>query len=308
MDHNSAYGLFAMVLAFDEKVKLLKQTIRRPPNTTRLRLLAAFFQSLATTRSWSEAERRFVENRPKGCSEETVTSVLDLARRVAERARVVCHGTVLSGRARRVAEMALRKVRKLNREWMKEVEAELRELVRSLLDGGYHVAIVIDLPDPETLKGTELQRTLLRVARRLRNLCLYEGAEYVELNGVSGRKCPLCGGWGEEVQPRYHRCERCGLVWGRDWAACFRAATAYLAMRRAREHAEALLSWLRSHPRSLVHGSRSFPRAVAAPALRGRMAAAGPGARGDEPRRRGGPHDARSRPTGRGPLSCEGGG
>jgi len=194
IDFNSAHGLFAMVLAFDgNRVRLLKQVIRRPPNTTRLRLLAAFFQSLAATRSWAEAERRFRDNRPVECSEETVKEVLELAKRVAERARVTCYGAVLSERARRVAEMALRKIRKLNRLWMKGVEAELRELVRALLDGGHHVALVIDLPEAESLRGTGLQRTLLRIVRRLRNLALYEGAEYVGFSGVSGRRCPVCG-------------------------------------------------------------------------------------------------------------------
>jgi len=254
LDHNSAHGLFMMTFAFDDKVKMLKQVIRRPPNVTRLRLLSAFFQSLAETRSWSEAERRFAENRPAERGEATVRKVLELARRVAERAHAIYYGAVLKERARRIAETALRKIKKLNGLWMKKVESELRTLIRGLLDGGHHVAIVIDLPDPETLEGTELQKTLLRIARRLRNLALYEGAEYVELSGVSGRRCPLCGRWGIEVMQRYYRCAKCQIVWNRDWNACFRAAMAYLNGYKAQGHAEALLSWLKEHSKSLASG------------------------------------------------------
>jgi len=259
MDFNSAYGLFAMVMLFDQlggvRVRMLKQIIRRPPNTARLRLLAAFFQNLAETRSWAEAEKRFRERGLAKCSEETVASVLDLARRVAERAKVVYYGTVLRERAERVATTALRKIRKLDEEWTKEVGAELRAMIRELQRNGYHVAVVIDLPEPESLKDPRPRRVLLRLAERLENLALYEGAEWLELNGVSGRACPLCGSWGDEVQPRYYRCVKCNLVWGRDWGACFNATRAYLERYRAQGHAEALHEWLRSHPRALA---RSF--------------------------------------------------
>ena len=48
----------------------------------------------------------------------------------------------------------------------------------------------------------------------------------------------------------------CGLVWGRDWCACYRLAKAYLKARRSVRGAEgaskALDEWLRQHPRALA--------------------------------------------------------
>ncbi|RLF01737.1 MAG: hypothetical protein DRK00_10940 [Thermoprotei archaeon] len=96
---------------------------------------------------------------------------------------------------------------------------------------GYCVTVV-DLPDSESLKGTRLQRTLLRVGKLPKNLARYEGIDYLPLSGVSGKVCPLCSARGIRVGARHYRCVECGLVRGRDWSACYRLAKAYLKARK----------------------------------------------------------------------------
>jgi len=179
--------------------------------------------------------------------------------RLAEKLRAKIN--VTPERAERIARQASRKVKKVNDDWIRTTIKELRTLVRKLRDQDYLVVIVADVPQAESLKGSQLQRTLLRVAERLENLALYEGAKWFEPeNNVSGRRCPLCGKEGVEVQKRYYRCTDCGLVWGRDWAAAFNATKIFLRACRAEEQLEALQSWLQSHPRALIHGSLSFPK------------------------------------------------
>ncbi|PLJ77204.1 zinc ribbon domain-containing protein [Infirmifilum sp. SLHALR2] len=156
-------------------------------------------------------------------------------------------------RAERIARQALRKIRKLNDGWIRSVLRELRALIRKLRDQGYTVVVVVDVPQAESLRGSQLQRTLLRIAKRLENLALYEGVRWLKPdNNVSGRRCPLCGKEGVEVQRRYYKCTGCGLVWGRDWAAAFNAAKLFLKACTAEKHLQALQSWLQSHPRALA--------------------------------------------------------
>jgi hypothetical protein len=58
---------------------------------------------------------------------------------------------------------------------------------------------VIDPIDSESLRGSELQRTLLR------NLARYEGARF-KLYRVSGKRCPNRHSWCVEVGRRKYRC------------------------------------------------------------------------------------------------------
>ena len=69
------------------------------------------------------------------------------------------------------------------------------------MDRGYFVAIVVDIPEHESLKGTKLQRTLLSVAERIRNLAAYEGTEHLEVR-ASGRQCPVCDSWGRQSRKK----------------------------------------------------------------------------------------------------------
>jgi len=76
------------------------------------------------------------------------------------------------------------------------------------------VLILVDPIDPDSLRGTRLQGTLLRARRSLRNLAVYEGAMF-RLTRASGRHCPRCGCKGEEVRhtkhSRVYECPKCGL-------------------------------------------------------------------------------------------------
>jgi len=92
---------------------------------------------------------------------------------------------------------------------------------------------------------------LRRVSERLRNLCLYEGAEYVPLR-ASGRYCPRCNAMGVEVARRIFKCPKCGLQWHRDRMATFTLALNYAKLTENEALRKALLKWLEEHPRALL--------------------------------------------------------
>jgi len=247
LDVNSSHGLYLMAFAFDNEARLLAQRVLRPPNTTLLRLLAAIMSSYSELGSWNQAVQRFKQRRN-----------LRKALRLAEKLRAKIHMT--PERAERIARQALRKVKKVNSDWIRATLKEVRVMVRKLRDQGYLVVIVADVPREESLRGTKLQRTLLRVAKRIENLALYEGARYFEPeSNVSGKQCPLCGSWGVELGKRYYRCPKCNVTYGRDWAACANAVRRFLEACKAERHLEVLNQWLRTS-RALVHGA---PRSVA---------------------------------------------
>jgi len=260
VDMNSSHELYLMAFAFDGEVRLLTQRVFKPPNTTMLRLLAAIMTSYSELGCWGEAVERFRERRDvRRLQREGRGYAAEEALRLAERLRAELNLT--PERAQRVAGQASRKVKKVNEDWVRATLKELRVLVRKLRDQGYIVVIVADVPQAESLRGSQLQRTLLRVAERLENMAWYEGARWFQPeNNVSGRRCPLCGKEGVEVQRRYYKCPKCGLVYGRDWAATFNATKLYLRACKAEKQLEALSQWLQSHPRALIHGSLSFPK------------------------------------------------
>ena len=78
---------------------------------------------------------------------------------------------------------------RLNKAFAEELTALVRKLIREARARGWSIAIVIDPINHESLKGSELQRTLLKPRRLLRNLALYEGARF-KLYRVSGKQCP----------------------------------------------------------------------------------------------------------------------
>jgi len=260
VDVNSSHGLYLATFTFDDEVRLVAQCVFKPPNTTLLRLLAAVMRSYSEVKSWGEAVERFKQRRDiRRLQREGWGSAVEGALRLAERLRAKVNLT--PERAERIARQASRKVKKINNDWIRGALKELRALVRKFRDQGYFVVLVADVPRAESLRGTKLQRTLLRVAERVKNLALYEGAKWFQPeNNVSGKRCPLCGKEGVEVQRRYYRCAGCGLVYGRDWAAAFNAAKLFLKACNAKKQLEALSQWLQSHPRALIHGSLSFPK------------------------------------------------
>ncbi|UNQ72801.1 transposase [Infirmifilum sp. NZ] len=252
VDVNSSHGLYVMAFTFDSKARLLAQRVFKPPNTTLLRLLAALMHSYSKLGSWSEAIQRFKQRRDvRGMQREGRGSAVEEALRLAEKLRARLNLT--PERAERIARQASRKVKKLNDDWIRGVLKEMRGLVRKLRDQGYTVVFVADVPRAESLRGSQLQRTLLKVTKRLENLAPYEGARWFKPeNNVSGKRCPLCGKEGVEIQRRYYKCTRCCLIYGRDWAAAFNAAKLYLKACRAEKRIEALQSWLQSRPRALA--------------------------------------------------------
>jgi hypothetical protein len=154
-----------------------------------------------------------------------------------------------------IAAETREKEKRLNRAFAEELAALVRKLIREARARGWSVAIVVDPIDSESLKGSELQRTLLKPRRLLRNLARYEGARF-KLYRVSGKRCPNCGGIGVEVGRRRYRCPRCGIEWDRDKCATFWLAKRFLDEYFKEECGDetyvALDGWLRKHPRGLL--------------------------------------------------------
>jgi ribosomal protein S27AE len=154
-----------------------------------------------------------------------------------------------------IAAETREKEKRLNRAFAEELVSLVRRLIREARARGWSVAIVVDPIDSESLRGTELQRTLLKPRRLLRNLALYEGASF-KLYRVSGKQCPNCGAWGVEVAHRRYRCPRCGIEWDRDKCATFWLAKRFLDEYFKEECGDetyvALDGWLRKHPRGLL--------------------------------------------------------
>ncbi|MCC6051165.1 MAG: transposase [Thermofilum sp.] len=154
-----------------------------------------------------------------------------------------------------IAASTREKEKRLNRAFAEELVSLVRRLIREARARGWSVAIVVDPIDSESLRGSELQRTLLKPRRLLRNLALYEGARF-KLYRVSGKRCPSCGGWGVEVAHRRYRCPHCNIEWDRDKAATFWLAKRFLDEHFKEESGDEtyvdITGWLKQHPRGLL--------------------------------------------------------
>jgi hypothetical protein len=154
-----------------------------------------------------------------------------------------------------IAAETLEKEERLNRAFAEELVSLVRKLIREARARGWSAAIVVDPIDSESLRGTELQKTLLKPRKLLRNLALYEGARF-KLYRVSGKQCPVCGGWGVEVAHRRYRCSRCDIEWDRDKAATFWLAKRFLDEHFREESSDEtyvnVTGWLEKHPRGLL--------------------------------------------------------
>jgi ribosomal protein S27AE len=158
----------------------------------------------------------------------------------------------------RLAEIAAEtreREKRLNRAFAEELVSLVRKLVREAKERGWSVAIAIDPINAESLKGSKLQRTLLKPRKLLRNLALYEGARF-KLYRVSGKQCPNCGAWGVEVAHRRYRCPHCNIEWDRDKCAVFWLAKRFLDEHFREESSDEtyvdVYGWLRKHPRGLL--------------------------------------------------------
>ncbi|MEM4666072.1 MAG: hypothetical protein QW498_02045 [Thermofilum sp.] len=159
------------------------------------------------------------------------------------------------------AEKVVRVIHRAHRARVMRKERKLSELVRRLARAyGGRVAVFVDKPSPESLKGRPWQQSLLRVARRMRTTVRYEGGYYREVR-VSGKRCPLCGERGvpyspegEERRASYFYCQGCRIAWNRDYASSFTAVVEALPWL-----AEELREWLRSHPTDLLGSATLTP-------------------------------------------------
>jgi hypothetical protein len=229
MDENLGHGLYTTLISFDsEKVKVARGPTFKPPNAALLRRIAAQLQSAADTGATSEL-RALIER----AYEE-----------LGEKREVEGGGLYATpDRLRELYRRARTRERRLNEEWRSSVVAWLRRAVRENADA--RAVVLVDEVTAETA------RLLRRVIKRLRNLCAYEGAEYVSLR-ASGKYCPRCGVKGVEVAHRVYRCPRCGLEWHRDRCATFALALAYARITKNDALYRALLEWLAKHPRALL--------------------------------------------------------
>ncbi len=248
VDVNSRRGFSVLALALDESAKLVYRRCFRPPNGSFNEALAALLRSYASLKDKREAVARWLQRwglRPR------------LAHSVLERFAELCSRMRLTpSAAGRMASRMLKAASARRKQFLRDFIGVVRGLAREWMGRGYHVAVVVDLPDGESLRSTKLQGTLLRVSKLLENLARYEGLDYLQLSGVSGKVCPLCGSRGVRVKHRYYKCGKCGLEYGRDWCACYRLARIYLEagrkVRGAEKMLEALQEWLKQHPRALA--------------------------------------------------------
>jgi len=215
IDENSAHGFALAVIDFDDRgCRLALFEKLRPPNHGRRRQLAALLQGFADAPS-----------------EEKRAQLYQLLGQELVKA-------LTPERARELARQTRKKERRLNDAFVRRFAARVRGLVREARSRGASVIVLVDPIDSETLRGTELQGTLLRARRALENLCRYEGALFVKLR-ASGRQCPLCGSEGAEAwrtrRSRVYKCWRCGVMWDRDKGAAFNLVTKYFERMRKEE-------------------------------------------------------------------------
>jgi len=247
LDENSSYG-FALA-AWDIDANILRVTFRhfeklRPPNHGYRRGVAKLLQSYADKPS-GEAKQRLAEILP----EEALR-------------------TLTTERAEELAEATRGKERRLNNAFVQRLVAEVRGLVREAYRQGKATLILVDPIDPDSLRGTRLQGTLLRARRSLGNMARYEGA-MLRLVRNSGKKCPRCGTWPNQENlekhtkhSRIYKCPRCGLEWDRDKGVLYNLAYSYFAGMITEECddctvlatrvIEAMKRWLEEHRKALV--------------------------------------------------------
>jgi len=134
--------------------------------------------------------------------------------------------------ARELAEKTGEREKRLNSDFVCELVAKVRKLVREAVKKGMNALILVEPIDSNSLRGTELQGTLLRGRKRLWNLAVYEGAEMGKVS-ASGKVCPRCGSKGVEVvhtkRSRIYECPKCGLRWDRDKGVHYNMVYSYFA-------------------------------------------------------------------------------
>jgi ribosomal protein S27AE len=174
--------------------------------------------------------------------------------------------TLTTERARELADATREKEKRLNNDFVCELVAKVRSVVREAVKKGMSALILVEAIDSNSLRGTELQGTLLQGRRRLQNLAVYEGAKMGEVS-ASGKVCPRCRSKGVEVahtkRSRIYECPKCGLRWDRDKGLHYNMVYSYFA-RMVKEECDddgvlaervlsALREWLEKHSHTLAY-------------------------------------------------------
>ena len=235
VDLNSRYGLTILVFDVTESsVRMAKPPMREmPPNDSLFLAMASVLRKIA----------QGLPPTPPDDADDAERRLWALAlERVGKLEREV--GALTTERADRLRRQLERAARIARQRWARKVICKLRTLIREV---GGRVVIAADLPRPESLKKRDLQKTYLRVAHLVENLCAYEGALFLEVR-ASGKVCPICNRLCKEVEHRYYACVHCGIVVDRDYGGSFNAILKALPPALAQE----LRGWLRSHPKALA--------------------------------------------------------
>jgi predicted RNA-binding Zn-ribbon protein involved in translation (DUF1610 family) len=169
-------------------------------------------------------------------------------------------------RARELADAARGREKRLNDSFVCKLVAKVRSAIREARQRGMGALILVEAIDSNSLRGTELQGTLLRGRKRLKNLAVYEGAKMGKVS-ASGKICPRCRSKGVEVvhtkRSRIYECPRCGLRWDRDKGVHYNMVYSYFA-RMVKEECDddsvlaervlsALREWLEEHSHILAY-------------------------------------------------------
>jgi ribosomal protein S27AE len=168
--------------------------------------------------------------------------------------------------ARELAEKTRGREKRLNDEFVSNLTAKVRSVVREARQRGMSALILVEPIDSDSLRRTELQGTLLRGRRRLKNLAVYEGAKIGKVS-ASGKVCPRCGTKGVEIvhtkRSRIYECPKCHLRWDRDKGVHYNILVNYFEKLRKEECdddsvlAERVLSllreWLEKHSNILAY-------------------------------------------------------
>jgi len=104
------------------------------------------------------------------------------------------------------------------RGWVKSAAARIFKKA-FLRASGRSVMMNFDIPDPESIKGSYLQKTLLSLRKIAKNLAKWFGV-YATFECYPSTKCPICGSELEIVYTKRTRiayCKSCGFYDDRDF-------------------------------------------------------------------------------------------
>jgi ribosomal protein S27AE len=243
IDENSRYGhSLAYWYISETKASMMHFEKLRPANHGYRREIAALLQSYADKPS-VETKRQLEEFLPP-----------EVLR------------ALTAERARELAEKTRGREKRLNDSFVCELVAKVRSAIREAVKKGMGALILVEAIDADSLRGTELQGTLLRGRKLLMNLAVYEGAKMGEV-GASGKVCPRCGARGVEVartkRSRIYECPKCGLRWDRDKGVHYNMLVNYFEKLRKEECDDdtvmaervlaALREWLEKYSHTLAY-------------------------------------------------------